>query len=195
MKSTQRLDYNRFAEALVERGLVDRETISHILQQAGATGTLITDLLVKDNVLSDWEVARVCCEVFGLPFISVDGYAPSQEAFADIDPNFMHQYGLVPLDRFGKLLTVAMPGFVPTEVLDAMAGGQDLRVVPLVGSVVQNRQWLESNLSHAPLGASEEVDAPLPVDSDVELVDDDWGDIFDAGDEAVQLDLQDRDQD
>jgi len=61
VKSTQRFDYTSFGEALVERGLTDREVLNHVLRQVNATRSLLPEVLVRENLVSDWEVSRVAC--------------------------------------------------------------------------------------------------------------------------------------
>jgi len=181
VKSTQRFDYRRFADSLVERGLIDNETIQHVVTQCEATGGLMSEVLVNEDLVSDWEVARVACELYHLPFLTVDNYPPSASALEGLDPDYLRQYALVPIDRHGKLLTVIMPGLVPSAVLYALSF-DGTRVLPLAGSISSNRRWLQEHLPAAEgLGVLEGVGAALPQG--------DWASIFDAGDEAVQLDL------
>ena len=210
MKSAHRFDYARFGEALVERGLVDRDVLNHVLHQVNSTRSLLPEVLVRENLVSDWEVSRVACEIYHLPFLTVDHYPPSATALDGYDLAYLRHFALVPMDRYGGLVTVIMPGLVPSEVLDGLRPGQNGRVVPVVGSVVSNRRWLEERF--APKGAapaparpgqalpktiSMEAAAPLPAkagaEADVELDilgEGDWGNLFDAGDEAVRLDLK-----
>jgi len=191
VKSSQRLDYHRLAEALVERGLVTADTVNHVLQQCAATGTLLPDVLVAEDLVSDWELSRVCCEVFGLPFVDIESYPPSSAALAEIDPEFLRVYGIVPLDRYGQVLTVAMPGIVPTEVLEAMAGPEVRRVLPLVSTIASTRGWLQQNLPSQDAPSLEEIKGVLPSGDEVDL--ESWAGIFDAGEEAVQLELREQD--
>lgn len=183
---TQHLDYARLADHLVERSLVDATTMQSVMQQCGSSGDLLTEVLVKDNLISDWEVSRICAELFNLPFLPVEIYPPSTEAAGGLDPHYLRQYGLVPLDRFGNLLTVAMPGLVPSEVLNGLRGMGELVVLPVVGSVQGNRAWLEQNLQQAPAAvpAVEESggDGLMPDEES-------WASLFDEAEQAVQDDL------
>lgn len=219
MKSAHRFDYVRFGEALVERSLIDRDVLSHVLHQVNSTRSLLPEVLVRENLVSDWEVSRVACEVYHLPFLTVDQYPPSATALDGYDLAYLRHYALVPLDRYGGLVTVIMPGLVPTEVLEGLRAGQSGRVLPVVGSVVSNRRWLEERF--APKGAaaaatrpgagaaktiSMETRAPLPKgappqvqaqpqlqpeEAELELGGEgNWGSLFDAGDEAVKLGLK-----
>jgi hypothetical protein len=214
VKSAHRFDYPRFGEALVERGLIDRDVLSHVLHQVNATRALLPEVLVRENLVSDWEVSRVACEVYHLPFLTVDHYPPSSNALEGYDLNYLRHFALVPLDRYGALVTVIMPGLVPSEVLEGMRPGQNGRVLPVVGSVVSNRRWIEENLvvkAAAPARPTAsgrpaiDLRAPMPGPAsapgasarapargdDLQLgVEGDWGNLFDAGDEAVRLGLK-----
>ena len=230
MKSKQRLDYERLADALVDRGLVERGAAKVILEQAAQYGHSFAETLVNDSLVSDWELSRVAADVFGLPFLTVSAYPPGDDVLRDLDRAYLREHGLVPLDRFGNILTVAMPGIVPTEVLCGMGLSDEVTVLPVVGTVQTNRQWLQANLpadgqaaeGQAPQAAATPAPAPEapapvpepaapvpaapepdPVASEMEdfeavlshldnaLEEDAWGGIFDAGDEAVQLNLRD----
>ena len=202
MKSTQKLDYTRLGEALAERKLVDRSAVEHILQQCLATGALMPDLLVREQLISDWDLCRVVSELYGLPFLPVSAYPPAEHVLAGIDPDYLRQYGLVPLDRFGKVLTMLMPGMVPSDVLEGLAETLKVTILPAIGTVEGNRRWLEEHLPPPTLGL-EGIQASLPqvlreggarrrapgAPAEPESLAD-WAGIFDAGDEAVQDELR-----
>ncbi|NOT32455.1 MAG: hypothetical protein HOP15_18575 [Planctomycetes bacterium] len=210
MKSAHRFDYARFGEALVERNLIDRDVLSHVLHQVNSTRSLLPEVLVRENLISDWEVSRVACELYHLPFLTVDHYPPSATALDGYDLAYLRHFALVPLDRFGGLVTVIMPGLVPSEVLEGLRAGQNGRVLPVVGSVVSNRRWLEERFApKTQAGASGrpatgpakpiamETRSALPKtalaqdEGELQLnAEGDWGNLFDAGDEAVKLGLK-----
>ena len=180
MKNNQRLEQERLAEALEERGLVEGAALRHVLHQCIQTGSLFTELLVTEGMITDWELGRVSSELFGLAFLSVESYEPSAEAHVGIDTEFLRQYCIVPLDRFGDVLTIALPGMVPTEVISTLAKQTGCRVLCVAGSVSANRIWLNE---HMPRPA-----APLPSQAAAEP-EEEWGNIFDQGDQAVLMDL------
>ena len=232
----QRMDYARLADALADRGLADREALQLVLAQSNSGDGNFAEILVSENLVSDREIGRVASEVFGLPYLPVDVYPPSPKAVEGLDENYLLRYGLVPLDRFGGLLTVAMPGIVPPDVLASLLPEDDVKILPVIGNVSSNRHWLQTNLTsaepaapqpavqvsqqapqqreplqlelaepslptaapsaapatiaHSPLNeveaALESIDATLPIDES-------WASIFDAGDEAVHLNVPDDD--
>ena len=172
----QRLDYDLLVETLRDRELVEADALAHIAHQCETTGALLPALLVSEGLVTDWELARITCDIFGLPFLPVEAYEPKRELSDQLDANFLRQYLLIPLDRFGSLVTVAMPGMVSGEVLSAVEKKLDAKVLPIVGSVQGNMRWIEE---HLPPPESLSI-------SEEEAVGGGWTDVLDLGEQAVQ---------
>lgn len=172
----QRLDYDLLVENLRDRELVEPDALAHILHQCETTGSLLTALLVSEGLVTDWELARITCDIFGLPFLPVEAYEPKRELSDQLDANFLRQYLLIPLDRFGGIVTVAMPGMVPGEVLGTIEKKLDAKVLPIVGSVQGNMRWIEE---HLPPPESLSI-------SEEEASGGGWTDVLDMGEQAVQ---------
>lgn len=183
VKSHFRLEYERLADALRHHRLIEAEALRLTLHQCLSTGALFPDVLVRDGLVSDWELSRLCCETFNLPFLPIEAYQPDKKLLDGIDVEYLRQYGLVPLDGFEELLTVSMPGMVPTDVLTGLAEMTGKQILPVVGTVQGNHTWLERNLP--PPAALQELKAAAEGGE--------WTGIFDAGDAAVQLGRADED--
>ena len=130
-----RLAYELLADSLSDRNLVNTEALSHILGQCLRSGGLFPAILVREGLVSDWELSRVACDVFGLPFLTLEVIEPSQEVSEALEPSFVRQHGVVPLDRFGDLMTIAMPGMVEGVVLREIEKTLGVQVKPIVSSV------------------------------------------------------------
>ncbi len=174
----QRLDYELLAESLRDRQLVSSDALNHVLHQVQSTGALFPALLVKDGLISDYELSRVACDVFGLPFLPVDQYSPDKALLPLLDADFLRHYALVPLDKRGKLVVMALPGVVPAEVLVEAEASLQAKIVPVVGTVSGNQRWLEENLP-----------PPQALQIDMDAEGGDWASVLDMGDSAVQNDL------
>jgi len=181
VKHNQRLDDGRLAEVLHERGMADLESIRELLQQSqSGRGQMFSEALVSTGKVADWDLSRVVCEIFSLPFLPIDVAKPDPEAAEGLDTDFLIRYGLVPISRFGQVLTVSMPGLVPADVLGLLAAQSDLVVLPVVGSVDTNRRWFEENFDSAKVA---EVSESAEGGSG-------WGDMFDDANAAVMMDLE-----
>ena len=196
MKSSQRLDNNRLAEILAERGLVEPQALREATNFAAHGKIPMSEALVTANLVQDWELGRIVCEIYNLPFLPVELMDPDPRAMQGIDPQFLVENCLVPVGRHGQVLTVCMPAMVPADVLGLLAATTDLAILPLVGSVRSNRSWLEKNLAggqtqkmpagpgHASEAAGGKSSGGGPQGPG------EWGSLFDQADAAVLLDLQ-----
>lgn len=177
MKSNQRLAYSTLSEVLGQRNLIDPQRLTLALQTSVQGTTPFPEVLVTEGLIGDWELSKTVCDLYSLPFLPVDICAPQAEARAGLNAEFLLRHRLVPVNRFGNLLVVAMPALVPAEVLVALTETHGVHIVPVVGSVQSNNRWLQDHLSS-------EVAPALPGS------DDDWSNIFDEGNAAVLLDLE-----
>ena len=183
MKSRQRLEYGRLAEVLAERGLVDQRALQDALQFSARGGPPFPEALVTANLVADWELSLLVCDLYGLPFLTVEIADPEPKAAAGLDTTFLVEKGIVPLSRHGRVLTVLMPSLSTTEVLDSLSRKSDLVVLPIVGTVRTNRKWLEEKFRAQ----------AIPMDlasASLEPGGDAWGSLFDQADAAVLLDLK-----
>jgi len=176
VKHNLRFDNNRLAEVLQERELVDPNVLGELLDNAHSGGPPFAECLVAEGHIGDWDLAHVICEMFQLPFLPVEFADPDPECLADLNSSFLFEHALVPMCRFGQVLTVSMPGLVPADVLGMLAAESDLIVLPVVGTATTNRRWVQENLSSARKAPSQSQSG--------------WGNLFDDADAAVLEDLQ-----
>jgi len=200
-KKGKRLDYQRLAEALGDRGMVEQEALKLALQDSRGTGVPFPELLLNRALISDWELSRQVCRLYGLPFVPLDVYPPDPDAVELLDPDIVRRHRCVPVQQHGDVLTLCMPGLVPEEVLLEVEEITKLSVVPMVGSVKSNCDWIGTNLSvEHPLLEEEPVleaapdltdVAPALPATDAVLEDEGWGSFFDEANEQVMMDLDD----
>jgi hypothetical protein len=177
VKNSHRLDYASLAEILGQRSLIESQRLKLALQTSQSGPIPFPEVLVGESLIGDWDLSRIVCEIYGLPFLPVDLYSPSADALAQLDQDFLRQHRLVPLTRHKRVLTICMPALVPADVLGKLSQSTDLLVMPVVGSVNSNNKWLAEHLAAPELQGG--GDGGIG----------DWNKIFDEGDAAVLLNL------
>jgi hypothetical protein len=185
VKHNQRLDYQRLAEALVERGLVEAQTASEALQAGTRDGVPFPEVLVGANQLADWELSRAVCELFNLPFLPIEQVEPDPEAAEGVDPDFLAEHGLIVLGRHGRALTVSMPALVPAETLAALSDRSGCTVLPVVGTVRSNRRWIDDHTQRTQPDQAPSLTLELGEEEETN-----WSELFDAADAAVLNDIE-----
>jgi hypothetical protein len=176
VKASQRLDYSNLAAALGQRGAVEPARLNLALQTSHQGPIPFPEVLVSDGTIGDWELSRVVCDLYGLPFLPVEIYPPNPKAMAGLDINFLREHRLIPIERHGQLLTVCMPALVPADVLGQLAADADVQVMPVVGTVQTNNRWLAENMALTDDPANAHTPGHTPTD---------WSNIFDQANAAV----------
>ncbi|MFT5049596.1 MAG: hypothetical protein ACI8QZ_000989 [Chlamydiales bacterium] len=156
--------------------MAELEAIRELLEQSRDGGTPFAEALVTANLVGDWELSRVVCEIFNLPFLPVDVAEPDPDACEGLNTAFLAEFALVPLWTYGQVLTVCMPALVPADVLGVLASETDLMLLPVVGTVEGNRRWVEENFEEAAATVRKEKESS-------------WTSIFDDADAAVLMDM------
>lgn len=194
MKGLDRITHTRLAEALVQSGAVSKEDIAEALASQHETGESLVSILVGMGLQTEWDLAHLAAEYFQLPFLQGDRYDIPKEALALVEEDFAFRHLILPLDRFGNVLTVAMPVLVGWEILDQIQTASGVEIFPVVGLPTDNKKKLfelypdhprEEKRAAAPKGA------PAPAGGQGKK-NGGWESIFDMGDQAVKQDLKGR---
>jgi hypothetical protein len=160
VKQRHHFDERRLATALREFDRVP----ARVLEAALTGPTPFPRALVEGGHVTDWEISKLVCEIYALPFVPVDRARPDpallRELWAAGLSPLLRRLGLVPLARNGSLLTVAMPALVPSAALVELASASGFSPIPVVGTVLTNARWLEEHLAQEQAG--NEPEAPLP---------------------------------
>lgn len=166
--------------------MCEAQALREAMHLSGHGAASFVESIVNANLVGDWELGKVVAEIYNLPFLPIELCRPDQRAMDGLDVAYLAEHGLVPLGRFGGVLTVVMPGLVMAEVLSGIPIAEgELTILPVVGSVQSNRRWIEQNLMpklHKSVPA-------VVAQAGAMLANPDWSNIFDAADAAVLFDL------
>jgi len=109
----------RLGETLVHEKLLTREELQDSLRQQETSGERLENILVRRGFVEEEVLAEVIAKEFSLPFVSPNQYFISSDLFDLFPTKMLEKYEFVPLDRLGRVLTVAA-----TSVLDKKAMGE-----------------------------------------------------------------------
>ncbi len=184
MKGLERITNLRLAEVLTQNGLLTREEMGEAISLHESSGERFVSVLVNTGFVTEWDLAKVVAESFQLPFLLGERYDTPREIIDLFDEDFLFQHLVIPLDRFGKVLTVRMPVLVSGEVLEEIQESKGVDVFPVVGLLSENQKLLFQMFPEHPREAPKKPVAPE------NKIGGDWEAIFDIGDEAVKKDLK-----
>lgn len=108
MPPIRRIVSKHLGELLLERGLINADQLEKALTIQREKGGLIGQILVMLGFAKEDEIAQALTVQYGFPYLPLEHYEINQEALKLVPENVASQYNLIPIDRMGDLLTIAM---------------------------------------------------------------------------------------
>ena len=104
----RRIINKQLGELLVDRGLVTPEKLEKALTYQRDKGGLIGEILVELGYVKEEDIAQALTTQYGFPFLPLGNYDINTEILNLIPSRVAKQYLLIPVDKIGNNLTIAM---------------------------------------------------------------------------------------
>ena len=104
----KRIITKRLGEVLLERGIIDRKKLEQALAHQKEHGGLMGQVLIQLGYTTEEEVALALTAQYGFPYLPLDNYELDGGLTSVIPEDVARQYCLIPIDRIGNALTLAM---------------------------------------------------------------------------------------
>ena len=108
MKNFKRTSTKQLGEVLVERGVIDHEQVLMAVAYQREKGGLFGEILVQLKFATEEDIAQALTCQYGFPYLPLANYEIDKEVMISIPENVCRQFCLIPVDKIGKSLTLAM---------------------------------------------------------------------------------------
>jgi len=104
----RRIVNKQLGELLLERSIINREQLEKGLTLQKDKGGLIGEILVELGFAKEVEIAHVLTAQYGFPYLPLGNYEIDPDVISIIPGRVARQYMLIPIDKIGNNLTIAM---------------------------------------------------------------------------------------
>jgi type IV pilus assembly protein PilB len=104
----RRIINKQLGELLIERGLITKQQLDKSLSLQLERGGLIGEILVELGFTTEEDIAQTLTAQYGFPYLPLSNYDINTEIVALIPGRVARQYLLLPIDKIGNNLTLAM---------------------------------------------------------------------------------------
>ena len=119
MKHFKKATNKHLGELLVERGVINHEQLNiSIEHQKRNPGHLLGEVLVELKFATEKDIAQALTCQYGFPYLPLSSYEIDAEVIRSVPENVCRQFCLVPIDKIGKSLTVAMSNPLNLQALE-----------------------------------------------------------------------------
>lgn len=104
----RRIINKQLGELLIERGIITQHQLDKALAIQRDKGGLIGEILVELGFSKEEDIAQALTAQYGFPYLPLSNYEINPEVLGIIPGRVARQYLLVPIDKIGNNLTLAM---------------------------------------------------------------------------------------
>lgn len=120
------------ARALVQAGRLKEAEADQLLAQAATNKSSLIEEVVKANKATALEIARFVAETFGCPMLDLEAFDDAQIPTNAVDRKLIATHRVVPLNKRGNRLSVAIADPTNLRALDEIRFQTGLAVDPIV---------------------------------------------------------------
>lgn len=118
MKNYKRTTTKHLGELLVERGIIDREQVAMAMAYQNEKGGLFGEILVELKFATEEDIAQALTCQYGFPYLPLSNYEIELDVIHSVPENICRQFCLIPIDKIGKSLTLAMANPLNTNAVE-----------------------------------------------------------------------------
>lgn len=108
MKQFKRASKKQLGELLIEKGVINHEQLNLAIAKQKEKGGLLGETLVELNFATERDIAQALTSQYGFPYLPLANYEIDEEVIKSVPENLCRQFCLIPIDKIGKSLTLAM---------------------------------------------------------------------------------------
>ena len=108
MTHYKKITNKHLGELLIERGVINQEQLALAISYQQQKGGLIGEVLVELKFATEEDIAQALTCQYGFPYLPLANYEIDDEVIKSVPENVCRQFCLIPIDKIGKSLTLAM---------------------------------------------------------------------------------------
>ena len=118
MKHFKKTTNKHLGELLIERGVINRDQLNLSIEKQKERGGLLGEVLVELKFATEKDIAQALTSQYGFPYLPLSNYEIDPEVIHSVPENVCRQFCLIPIDKIGKSLTLAMANPLNVQAIE-----------------------------------------------------------------------------
>ncbi|MDD5108093.1 MAG: hypothetical protein PHC29_01075 [Candidatus Omnitrophica bacterium] len=114
----RRINNKQLGELLLDRGIISQLQLDQALGVQRDKGGLIGEILVELGFVKEDDIAQSLTAQYGFPYLPLGSYDVNVDITSIIPGRVARQYLLVPIDKIGNNLTLAMSNPLNVQAIE-----------------------------------------------------------------------------
>lgn len=134
MKHYKKIINKQIGALLIERGTIQRDELNMAVNYQKEKGGLLGEILVELKYASEEDIAHALSCQYGFPYLPLSNYEIDLDVLTSVPENVCRQFCLIPIDKIGKSLTLAMADPLNVQAIEDVELLSDCSVQTFVGT-------------------------------------------------------------
>jgi chromosomal replication initiator protein DnaA len=134
----------KLGELLIHEEMITHEQLDEALKEKQASNRFLGEILVDLCYISSEELIGFLVRQCRIPHLQLGNFMVSSEIAELIPAEICEEYKLLPIDKLGSLLTVAMVNPIDVEALEKVKAAAEFRIKPILCSWADFTNLFES---------------------------------------------------
>lgn len=104
----RRIITKTIGQLLLEKGIIKAAQLDEALKIQKEKGGLLGQVLASLGYVTEEQIAQAITIQYGFPYLPLSNYEMDEGAIKLIPENVVRQYCLIPIDKIGNTVTIAM---------------------------------------------------------------------------------------
>ncbi|RME85178.1 MAG: hypothetical protein D6785_04735 [Planctomycetota bacterium] len=144
----KKLVRKRLGELLISEGVLNQEQVQEALKVQQDTGDLLGEILVQKGFASEMDIAQALCNYFQIPFLHPGQYDIPKDILGIMPASFLHEHQILPIDKFGNLVTAVISGIISREALEEFRSTTGCDLAVMIGTISEVKNNLRKLLPY-----------------------------------------------
>jgi hypothetical protein len=114
----RRVIHKQLGELLIERKIITKEQLDKAVEVQRQQGGLLGEILVELGFAKEEDIAQALTAQYGFPYLPLSNYEINPEIIKLIPVRVAKQYLLIPIDKIGNNITLAMANPLNTQAIE-----------------------------------------------------------------------------
>lgn len=143
MRHFRKITHKNLGELLIERQVINQDQMNQAIDYQNKHGCLLGEAFVALKFATEADIAQALTCQYGFPYLPLSSYEIDPEVINSVPERLCHQYCVIPIDKIGKSLTVAMANPLNVQALDDIELLTSCTVQPFVSTSAEIKHAIE----------------------------------------------------
>ncbi len=129
----------KIGQLLLEKGVIKQAQMDEALKIQQEKGGLLGQILAGLGYVTEEQIAQAITVQYGFPYLPLSNYEMDEAAVKIIPENVARQYCLIPIDKIGSTVTIAMADPLNTQAIEdiELLTGSSIQIFVATGSDIK----------------------------------------------------------